>query len=243
MHEGEDSNMLRAGNTVRYSTVRYKRKQPQLVGAAEEQRHRLVSGTTGDQIGDQTEEKQPREKLERNSQGGIRLPEASQVLASGQRTRVGPGKGIGGDEQQQWGTGRTANVAKEGLKPGLVGQTGKAGQPLYGEGECQGGIQIPCSQWGIVQIMRERQLLQQRTVKGSAMTEAMSEMPLFLPPAVRNDRNKKKKEPLKQELMENYEMTAELDDLTEKIRKAHQETFPSLCQLGKYTTYYGKRGP
>ena len=54
--------------------------------------------------------------------------------------------------------------------------------------------------------------------------------------AVRNDRNKKKKEPPKQESTENYEMTAELDDLTEKIRKAHQETFPSLCQLGKYTT-------
>lgn len=54
--------------------------------------------------------------------------------------------------------------------------------------------------------------------------------------AVRNDRNKKKKEPTKQESTENYEMTAELDDLTEKIRKAHQETFPSLCQLGKYTT-------
>ncbi|XP_075683306.1 retinoic acid receptor beta isoform X2 [Rhinoderma darwinii] len=52
----------------------------------------------------------------------------------------------------------------------------------------------------------------------------------------RNDRNKKKKEPSKQECTENYEMTAELDDLTEKIRKAHQETFPSLCQLGKYTT-------
>ncbi|XP_077667390.1 retinoic acid receptor beta isoform X3 [Eretmochelys imbricata] len=54
--------------------------------------------------------------------------------------------------------------------------------------------------------------------------------------SVRNDRNKKKKEPSKQEFTENYEMTAELDDLTEKIRKAHQETFPSLCQLGKYTT-------
>ncbi|KAI4529528.1 hypothetical protein MG293_020206 [Ovis ammon polii] len=54
--------------------------------------------------------------------------------------------------------------------------------------------------------------------------------------AVRNDRNKKKKEPSKQECTESYEMTAELDDLTEKIRKAHQETFPSLCQLGKYTT-------
>ncbi|KAB0373103.1 hypothetical protein FD755_014762 [Muntiacus reevesi] len=53
---------------------------------------------------------------------------------------------------------------------------------------------------------------------------------------VRNDRNKKKKEPSKQECPESYEMTAELDDLTEKIRKAHQETFPSLCQLGKYTT-------
>ncbi|XP_022370955.1 retinoic acid receptor beta isoform X3 [Enhydra lutris kenyoni] len=54
--------------------------------------------------------------------------------------------------------------------------------------------------------------------------------------SVRNDRNKKKKEPSKQECAESYEMTAELDDLTEKIRKAHQETFPSLCQLGKYTT-------
>ncbi|XP_053322623.1 retinoic acid receptor beta isoform X1 [Spea bombifrons] len=54
--------------------------------------------------------------------------------------------------------------------------------------------------------------------------------------SVRNDRNKKKKEPSKQECTENCEMTAELDDLTEKIRKAHQETFPSLCQLGKYTT-------
>ncbi|XP_057280954.1 retinoic acid receptor beta isoform X1 [Pezoporus wallicus] len=54
--------------------------------------------------------------------------------------------------------------------------------------------------------------------------------------SVRNDRNKKKKEPSKQDSTENYEMTAELDDLTEKIRKAHQETFPSLCQLGKYTT-------
>ncbi|KAM5279798.1 retinoic acid receptor beta isoform 3-T3 [Ctenodactylus gundi] len=54
--------------------------------------------------------------------------------------------------------------------------------------------------------------------------------------SVRNDRNKKKKEPTKQECTESYEMTAELDDLTEKIRKAHQETFPSLCQLGKYTT-------
>lgn len=61
--------------------------------------------------------------------------------------------------------------------------------------------------------------------------------------AVRNDRNKKKKEPSKQECPESYEMTAELDELTEKIRKAHQETFPSLCQLGKYTTVRsGSRG-
>lgn len=59
--------------------------------------------------------------------------------------------------------------------------------------------------------------------------------------AVRNDRNKKKKEPSKQECTESYEMTAELDDLTEKIRKAHQETFPSLCQLGKYTTVRAPR--
>ncbi|XP_072365419.1 retinoic acid receptor beta-like isoform X2 [Scyliorhinus torazame] len=54
--------------------------------------------------------------------------------------------------------------------------------------------------------------------------------------SVRNDRNKKKKEMPKQECSESYTMTAELEDLIEKICKAHQETFPSLCQLGKYTT-------
>lgn len=54
--------------------------------------------------------------------------------------------------------------------------------------------------------------------------------------AVRNDRNKKKKDIPKQELIESYELTAELETIVEKIRKAHQETFPSLCQLGKYTT-------
>ncbi|XP_051792104.1 retinoic acid receptor beta isoform X3 [Erpetoichthys calabaricus] len=54
--------------------------------------------------------------------------------------------------------------------------------------------------------------------------------------SVRNDRNKKKKETPKPESLESYELTAELEDLIEKIRKAHQETFPSLCQLGKYTT-------
>ncbi|XP_067916032.1 retinoic acid receptor beta-like isoform X1 [Heterodontus francisci] len=58
----------------------------------------------------------------------------------------------------------------------------------------------------------------------------------LLIPTVRNDRNKKKKETPKQECSESYTMTAELEDLIEKIRKAHQETFPSLCQLGKYTT-------
>ncbi|KAF3833497.1 hypothetical protein F7725_024701, partial [Dissostichus mawsoni] len=46
----------------------------------------------------------------------------------------------------------------------------------------------------------------------------------------------KKKESPKPELTENYELTAELETIIEKIRKAHQETFPSLCQLGKYTT-------
>ncbi|KAK3508439.1 hypothetical protein QTP70_029442 [Hemibagrus guttatus] len=54
--------------------------------------------------------------------------------------------------------------------------------------------------------------------------------------SVRNDRNKKKKESLKPELTETYELTAELEAIIEKIRRAHQETFPSLCQLGKYTT-------
>lgn len=69
-----------------------------------------------------------------------------------------------------------------------------------------------------------------------AQPSVTPDLPSLSFPAVRNDRNKKKKEPSKQECTESYEMTAELDDLTEKIRKAHQETFPSLCQLGKYTT-------
>ncbi|XP_062271851.1 retinoic acid receptor gamma-like isoform X1 [Scomber scombrus] len=55
--------------------------------------------------------------------------------------------------------------------------------------------------------------------------------------AVRNDRNKKKKD-VKEEVVlpENYELSGELEELVNKVSKAHQETFPSLCQLGKYTT-------
>ncbi|XP_048838835.1 retinoic acid receptor gamma-A isoform X2 [Brienomyrus brachyistius] len=55
--------------------------------------------------------------------------------------------------------------------------------------------------------------------------------------AVRNDRNKKKKE-VKEEVVvpESYELSGELEELVNKVSKAHQETFPSLCQLGKYTT-------
>ncbi|XP_063041181.1 retinoic acid receptor beta-like [Engraulis encrasicolus] len=54
--------------------------------------------------------------------------------------------------------------------------------------------------------------------------------------SVRNDRNKKKECPRAEQLVETYELTDELEAIIEKIRKAHQETFPSLCQLGKYTT-------
>ncbi|KAL0984817.1 hypothetical protein UPYG_G00147340 [Umbra pygmaea] len=56
--------------------------------------------------------------------------------------------------------------------------------------------------------------------------------------SVRNDRSKRKekKETPKMTLMETCELTAELGCVVEKICKAHRETFPSLCQLGKYTT-------
>ncbi|XP_040926813.1 retinoic acid receptor gamma-A-like isoform X2 [Betta splendens] len=55
--------------------------------------------------------------------------------------------------------------------------------------------------------------------------------------AVRNDRNKKKKD-VKEEAAapESYELSGELEELVSKVSRAHQETFPSLCQLGKYTT-------
>ncbi|XP_023146658.1 retinoic acid receptor beta-like isoform X1 [Amphiprion ocellaris] len=57
--------------------------------------------------------------------------------------------------------------------------------------------------------------------------------------SVRNDRNNKrkgKKEAVKMTIMETYELTAELGLIVEKICRAHRDTFPSLCQLGKYTT-------
>lgn len=54
---------------------------------------------------------------------------------------------------------------------------------------------------------------------------------------MRNDRNKKKKD-VKEEVVlpESYELSGELEELVNKVSKAHRETFPSLCQLGKYTT-------
>uniref|UniRef100_A0A8C9WHH8 Retinoic acid receptor gamma a n=1 Tax=Scleropages formosus TaxID=113540 RepID=A0A8C9WHH8_SCLFO len=59
----------------------------------------------------------------------------------------------------------------------------------------------------------------------------------FRTKAVRNDRNKKKKD-VKEEVVlpESYELSGELEELVNKVSRAHQETFPSLCQLGKYTT-------
>nr|KAF6375139.1 retinoic acid receptor gamma [Pipistrellus kuhlii] len=54
--------------------------------------------------------------------------------------------------------------------------------------------------------------------------------------AVRNDRNKKKKEVKEESSLDSYELSPQLEELITKVSKAHQETFPSLCQLGKYTT-------
>uniref|UniRef100_A0A8B9J872 Retinoic acid receptor, alpha b n=1 Tax=Astyanax mexicanus TaxID=7994 RepID=A0A8B9J872_ASTMX len=54
--------------------------------------------------------------------------------------------------------------------------------------------------------------------------------------SVRNDRNKKKKEEKKVECSESYVLSPDTEQMIERVRKAHQETFPSLCQLGKYTT-------
>ncbi|KAJ8414456.1 hypothetical protein AAFF_G00053260 [Aldrovandia affinis] len=54
--------------------------------------------------------------------------------------------------------------------------------------------------------------------------------------SVRNDRNKKKKEDKKQECTESHVLDPATEQMIERVRKAHQDTFPSLCQLGKYTT-------
>ncbi|OXB55639.1 hypothetical protein ASZ78_002860 [Callipepla squamata] len=58
--------------------------------------------------------------------------------------------------------------------------------------------------------------------------------PTAAPHAVRNDRNKKKKE-VKEEAADGAELSPALEELIQKVSRAHQETFPSLCQLGKYT--------
>lgn len=60
------------------------------------------------------------------------------------------------------------------------------------------------------------------------------------PVVVRNDRMKKKKEEKKQVEVETYVLSADTEQMIERVRRAHQDTFPSLCQLGKYTTV-GKR--
>ncbi|XP_062893533.1 retinoic acid receptor gamma-like [Mobula hypostoma] len=53
--------------------------------------------------------------------------------------------------------------------------------------------------------------------------------------SVRNDRNVRK--PRSQDGdAGSSELSVELEELIEKVCRAHQETFPSLCQLGKYTT-------
>ncbi|CAM9554247.1 unnamed protein product [Lampetra fluviatilis] len=57
--------------------------------------------------------------------------------------------------------------------------------------------------------------------------------------SVRNDRSKKKKEVVRPELLEIPPPCPEIEDLIDRVRRAHQETFPSLCQLGKYTTSNG----
>ena len=59
----------------------------------------------------------------------------------------------------------------------------------------------------------------------------------FSSPAVRNDRNKKKERTaaVKMAVLETYELSAELGLVVEKICRAHRDTFPALCQLGKYT--------
>ncbi|XP_013770807.1 retinoic acid receptor alpha-B-like [Pundamilia nyererei] len=53
---------------------------------------------------------------------------------------------------------------------------------------------------------------------------------------VRNDRTKKKKEEKKQPDTELYVLSPDMEQMIERVRRAHQDTFPSLCQLGKYTT-------
>uniref|UniRef100_A0A8D0ACB1 Retinoic acid receptor alpha-B-like n=1 Tax=Sander lucioperca TaxID=283035 RepID=A0A8D0ACB1_SANLU len=53
---------------------------------------------------------------------------------------------------------------------------------------------------------------------------------------VRNDRMKKKKEEKRQGETEIYVLSADTEQMIERVRRAHMDTFPSLCQLGKYTT-------
>lgn len=82
-------------------------------------------------------------------------------------------------------------------------------------------------------------------MKGDIQREVLRALTLSLhlyPQAVRNDRNKKKKEVKEESSLDSYELSPQLEELITKVSKAHQETFPSLCQLGKYTTVSREQG-
>lgn len=52
---------------------------------------------------------------------------------------------------------------------------------------------------------------------------------------------KKKKEDKRQGETEIYVLSADTEQMIEGVRRAHQATFPSLGQLGKYTTVHRQR--
>ncbi|KAG7222075.1 hypothetical protein INR49_016750, partial [Caranx melampygus] len=54
---------------------------------------------------------------------------------------------------------------------------------------------------------------------------------------VRNDRTKKKKEEKRPVEVEIHVLSADTEQMIERVRQAHQETFPSLCQLGNTPRY------
>uniref|UniRef100_A0A8C4L1Z1 Retinoic acid receptor alpha n=1 Tax=Equus asinus TaxID=9793 RepID=A0A8C4L1Z1_EQUAS len=97
---------------------------------------------------------------------------------------------------------------------------------------CRGHARSPRQEWR--GPAAPCHLLPQET--RAAMSRAQEVVAPCCRAAVRNDRNKKKKEAPKPECSESYTLTPEVGELIEKVRKAHQETFPALCQLGKYTT-------
>lgn len=122
-----------------------------------------------------------------------------------------------------------------------LGQSSLEMGVYVGDREIKALIRVPGRKYIFLLRTEHIKLGRERTSKRRLRVLTLPSLYLQLQ-AVRNDRNKKKKEVKEEGSPDSYELSPQLEELITKVSKAHQETFPSLCQLGKYTTVRSGQG-